>query len=82
MSGTTNEINILGAGNVQINGNVVGNTLVLSLSNGSTTNIPLPSGGVDFTNLTQVQLDALLNSIRGELVLDITGTPRGYLLPT
>jgi len=63
-------------------GEVIGDTLVLTLADLSTVNIPLIGGGstIDFSLLTPAQVTALSTSLRGNLLCDLNNNPTGYLL--
>ena len=62
-------------------GQLVGDTLVLTLSNNSTVNIPLSQGTIDLSSLTPLQTQALSTALRGNSVADSFGNIAGYLLP-
>ena len=80
--------NVGGNGNQVIDGvinggQVIGDTLVITDTNGGTVNIPLigNGSGIDFSTLIPVHVTALATALRGNLVLDLANNPTGYLLP-
>jgi len=64
-------------------GVLVGETLILTMSDQSTVNIPLTGlgGSIDFNNLTAAQKSALLQCVRGDLVCDAFSNDMGFLVP-
>ena len=64
------------------NGVIIGDTLVVTNVDGSTTNIPLTGveGAINFDNLTTTQIESLQAAMKGDLVCDAFDIQLGNLI--